>query len=345
MTNASQNTTADPSSDRQNILPLIKLESLDRIVEDGAHNAFTDLCKFGDFYYITFRSSPIGHEVLPGSTIVVLRSADGRDWQPVHRFGVPGRDVRDPHLLVFDDRLWIFTGTWLCNGRKDLGEHQGYGSSTADGLQWEEPFALEGTFGWFVWRAVALEGKVYLSACTRHHVDVPGTPGHAQGLTVLFQSEDCRHWHCASVIETHRGNENAFGFEPDGSILAIVRQDLEHMLLARSAPPYDRWIHQRIDRYIGGPLLVRWKGMNLVGGRKFLAPGQLDNQPRMVLSWLHNDQFHDALELPSGGDTAYPGFAPLDESRALISYYSSHEGSGDKTAPAHIYVAQIRFVG
>jgi hypothetical protein len=344
MTNALQNTTVASSCDSNHTLPAIKLEAIHRIFDDGAHNAFTDLCRFGDFYYVTFRSSPIGHDVLPGSTIVVLRSADGRDWQPVHRFGVPDRDVRDPHLLVFGNRLWIFTGTWLCNGRKDLAEHQGYGTSTADGLQWEKPFALEGTYGWFVWRAVAFEGRVYLTACTRRHVDVPGTPGRAEGSTILFQSEDCRHWHRASVIETHRGNENAFGFESDGRILAIVRQDLEHMLLARSTPPYDQWTLQRIDRYIGGPLLVRWNGMNLVGGRKFLAPGQPDNQPRMILSWLHNDQLHDALELPSGGDTAYPGFVALDDNRALISYYSSHEGSGDKKAPAHIYMAHIRFI-
>ena len=42
-----------------------------------------------------------------------------------------------------------------------------------------------------------------------------------------------------------------------------------------------------------------------------------------------------AAELPSGGDCSYPGFVALDESRGLLSYYSSHDGS------TSIYLAEI----
>jgi hypothetical protein len=44
---------------------------------------------------------------------VILRSADeGATWQQVHRFSVKDRDTRDPHFLVFKDRLFVYTGTW-----------------------------------------------------------------------------------------------------------------------------------------------------------------------------------------------------------------------------------------
>jgi len=32
----------------------------------------------------------------------------------VHRFSVAKRDTRDPHFLVFKDKLFVYTGTWYC---------------------------------------------------------------------------------------------------------------------------------------------------------------------------------------------------------------------------------------
>jgi hypothetical protein len=323
-------------------VPGIEVESIRRIYDDGAHNGFTDLCRFRDAFYLVFRSNPVSHYVEPGSTIVVLRSEDGRDWQVVYRWGVDGRDVRDPHLLVFRDKLWVLSGSWLCNGRNDLGEHLGHGVCSADGRTWDGPFVLEGTYGYYVWRCASFGGKAYLVGQTRRHVDVPGTRGRAEGRTVLFVSDDARQWKHLCVIENQRGNETAFQFEPDGRIVALLRQTLESSLLAHAQPPYQQWTLKPIPRYIGGPLLVKWDGHDLVGGRKFTDMAAPGHRPRLVLSWLVNDQLHDVVEFPTGGDTAYPGFASLGDGRALLSYYSSHEGSNTTHAPSHIYLAQIR---
>ena len=48
------------------------------------------------------------------------------------------------------------------------------------------------------------------------------------------------------------------------------------------------------------------------------------------------DALHEIAELPSGGDNSYPGFVPLSETRGLLSYYSSHEGSGTSLAPSEL---------
>ena len=45
--------------------------------------------------------------------------------------------------------------------------------------------------------------------------------------------------------------------------------------------------------------------------------------------------WNELVELPSGGDTSYPGMA-LRGSQLLVSYYSSHE---EKTA---VYLARLR---
>ena len=50
----------------------LNVRSVRQVFSDGNHNAFTDLCVFGDRFYLTFRSCPDGHGVSPTSRIVVL---------------------------------------------------------------------------------------------------------------------------------------------------------------------------------------------------------------------------------------------------------------------------------
>ena len=49
----------------------------------------------------------------------------------------------------------------------------------------------------------------------------------------------------------------------------------------------------------------------------------------------------DVVDLPSGGDTGYPGFVALSDTKGLLSYHSSHEGSGTNPAPWSVYVAEV----
>ena len=106
----------------------------------------------------------------------------------------------------------------------------------------------------------------------------------------------------------------------------------------RSTPPYESWTRVELACHIGGPLLAKWGERYLVGGRK-----QSEGRPAVTtLWWLVGDKLEEITELPSGGDTSYPGFVALDDERALLSYYSSHEGSGTSLAPSSIYLADLR---
>jgi hypothetical protein len=91
---------------------------------------------------------------------------------------------------------------------------------------------------------------------------------------------------------------------------------------------------------VAGPLVARWGRRYLVGGRK-----QLTGQARTSLYWLEDNQLHEFAELPSGGDNSYPGFVELSPSRALVSYYSSHEKDTSGKAMTAIYLADLSIDG
>lgn len=326
-------------------VPKILIDSVSIVFNDGNHNAFTDLCRFRDRFYLTFRSCPDGHGIHPTSRIVILASDDARSWTQVFTFAIPNRDVRDPHFLVFKDTLFVYTGTWFCDPlvpkKYDLNEHLGYCAWSADGRAWHGPRFLEGTYGHYIWRAAAYKDKAYLCGRRKREFVRTQDSGDAREMTesALLESDDGFIWKKAGLFQETGGDETAFVFQEDGSIIAVARyKGSGPAQLCRAKPPYQEWTRISLGRAIGGPMLAKWADHYLVGGRKTIDP----QNPRTTLYWLINDQLVEALELPSGGDNSYPGFVPLDDKRGLLSYYSSHEGSGTSLAPSAIYLARLR---
>jgi lysophospholipase L1-like esterase len=324
--------------------PKVRVESVRRAFHNGEHNAFTDLIRFRDKLYLTFRSCPDGHMVHPTSSILILSSDDdGVTWQQVNAFSVPRRDVRDPHFLEFNDQLFVYTGTWYCGETspetRDLNQHLGYGVSSTDGEQWSEPFMLEGTYGHYIWRAAAHDGTAYL--CGRRKQEFAETETGAGGTQIvqsaILASDDGRIWKHRGLFQEQHGNETAFLFEGDGSALAVARGGgSRNAELCRSTPPYVEWQRTELDRYIGGPLLARWGDRYVVGGR------QTNGGPaRMSLYWLNESDLEEFATLPSGGDCSYPGLVELADGSALVSYYSSHEKDDDGRPITAIYLATI----
>lgn len=325
--------------------PSVEVGAVRRVFHNGEHNAFTDLCRFRGALYLTFRSCPDGHMVHPTASILVLRSADdGRSWEPVHRFRVPLRDTRDPHFLAFRGRLFVYTGTWysgettLPRDQYDLNKHLGYGVWTTDGRTWSNPEPLEGTFGHYVWRAAVSRGKAYLCGRRKPGFEVSARGEGERVESLMLESDDGLTWRKASVFQERAGDETAFLFERDGDAVAVARRGGGgDAWLLRSRPPYASWERKSLGQPIGGPLLARWGARYLVGGRKYTPQG-----PRAALWWLAGDALVEIAELPSGGDTSYPGFVPLSDRRALVSYYSSHERDERGRPITAIYLAELR---
>ncbi len=328
--------------------PRVEVTRVRRVFHNGEHNAFTDLCRFGDRYYLTFRSCPDGHGVAPSARILVLSSGDGEQWSQVHAFQVPLRDTRDPHFLEFRGKLFVITGTWYCGEtaprQRDLNQHLGYAAWTADGTNWEGPRLLEGTYGHYVWRAAAFGEKAYLCGRRKRGFAQSQEPEPDLVESALLESDDGLVWRTRSLFQEELGDETAFAFEPDGALLAVARVAGNRPgQICRSRPPYHEWQRGRLEWAVGGPLLARWHGQWLVGGRN--TDG---DQPVTALYWLQRSADGDRLEpiaqLPSGGDNSYPGLVAHDDHRAWVSYYSSHERDEHDRPLTAIYLAELNIV-
>lgn len=330
----------------ENLLPRVEVVSVRRIYDIGRHNAFTDLCRYNDRLYLTFRSCQDGHGVHPTSSIIVMVSDDGQQWQQVHRFNVALRDVRDPHFLVFQEKLFVYTGTWYCGEtapkHRSYNQLLGYAAWTDDGKTWSDPTMLEGTYGHYVWRAASYGGKAYLCARRKHQFAEHKTNDQLDWLyeAALLESDDGLIWRKRGLLQEHYGDETALLFEKDGSLLALSRtRGNRKAQIGRLDPPYHRTTRIELDRSIGGPLLAKWGEHYLVGGRKTIT-----GKAVCSLYWLTGSDLHEFAELPSGGDCSYPGFVQMGPQRALFSYYSSHEKDADGKAFTAIYLAELKLL-
>lgn len=324
--------------------PRVTVSTVRRVFHNGEHNAFTDLCRFRGQLYLTFRSCPDGHMVHPTASIIVLRSPDGEKWEQVHRFRVELRDTRDPHFLVFQNKLFVYTGTWY-SGKKtlpredyDLNKHLGYAAWTDDGAKWHSPIMLEGTFGHYIWRAASFGDKAYL--CGRRNpgfeIAARGEPPTVESL--MLESDDGLIWRKRAVFQETAGDETAFLFERDGSVLGVGRHGGgKEAQLLRSRPPFATWERKSLDRPIGGPLLAKWGDRYVVGGRKSTK----DRGPKTALYWLIADRLVEFAEFPRAGDNSYPGLIELSKTSALLSYYSSHERDAKGQPITAIYLAKL----
>ena len=333
-----------PAQDQ--LLPKIKVDNVRRAFHNGEHNAFTDLIRWNGKLWLTFRSCPDGHMVFSTSRIIVLASEDSESWEQVYEFSVPRRDTRDPHFLIFRDQLFVYTGTWysgegeLPRKQYDINKHLGYGVRTTDGKNWSKPFQLEGTYGHYIWRAATHDGKAYLCARRKRGFSESesGTGATPIMESAMLESEDGINWRYRSLFQTTKGNETAFLFLENANLLAISRtQGREPALLVQASPPYQEVTRKALGEYIGGPLLARWGNELVVGGRRFTDAGT-----RTILYWLHEDTLHEFADLPSGGDTSYPGFLELDDGSGLVSWYSSHEKDATGKKITAIYTANLK---
>src|SRR5262245_8865837 len=86
--------------------PSPSLVSATRIWDNGAHNAFTDLIRWHNRWYCTFREGDA--HVGGDGRIRLLSSVDGETWTSTVLIGESGIDLRDPKFSITpDDRLMI----------------------------------------------------------------------------------------------------------------------------------------------------------------------------------------------------------------------------------------------
>jgi hypothetical protein len=307
--------------------PAVKLITLNKIWDQAPHNAFTDLIRFHDRWYCTFREGD-GHAKGPG-VIRVLTSTDGTTWESVAALAEKDVDFRDPKLSITPEGvLMLVGGAAVPATRNPLTDHYSFVSFSKDGKNWSPRRRVLESWQW-LWRVTWHEGSAYGVAYT-----FDPKKSAKEYRAFLAKSSDGVRWDKIANFELPNATEATLAFD-GATMLCLQRCDGQpnNAHLGRSDPPYTKWSWQDLGRYLGGPNLIhtpdgQWwaAGRLLKSDKAETAVCRLD---------LKSGRLDPMLTLPSAGDTSYPGLV-LHDGDLWMSYYSTHE---KKTS---VYLARLR---
>ena len=295
-----------------------ELVSVSKIWDRGDHNAFTDLIRFRDRWWCTFREAT-GHAGDDGKVRVIV-SNDGVDWKSAALVAQDGIDLRDPKLSIMPDgRLMLIAGGSVYDRPRYLTRAPRVAFSS-DGRQWTEPQKLLAEDHW-LWRVTWDKGRGY----SLSKMGVGGNP--RRGF--LYWTTDGVQWTWTAEFKLPDVSETTLRFLPNDEMIALIRPGY----IGTSKPPYTQWTFHKMKHRIGGPNFIRLPENGLwAAGRSYHPEGKATT----ILAKMTRDSYAPVLQLPSGGDCSYPGLVWHDH-LLWMSYYSSHEGK------ACIYLAQIEF--
>jgi hypothetical protein len=319
-----------------------EIVSVEKIWDQGRHNAFTDLIRWHGKWYCVFREADA--HVGGDGKIRVLESADGKAWQSVALVAEDGIDLRDPKLSITpQDRLMIVAGGSVYKGTTKLQGRQPRVMFSADARKWTAPERVLEEGDW-LWRLTWHEGKAYgvsYNADARKTKEAkdaaqsskPAPPGPADWKLKLVSSSDGVKYDLITHLDVPgHPNETTLRFLPKGEMMALVRREGGNTFgwIGTSKPPYKEGRWQETKHRLGGPNFLP-----LPDGSLWAVSRVYPGGARTALVRLTRDSYEPVLKFPSGGDTSYAGLVWHD-GLLWVSYYSSHEG---KTS---IYLAKVR---
>jgi hypothetical protein len=305
------------------------LLSVKKIWDAGRHNAFTDLIRFHDKFYCTFRESD-GHVGGDGK-LRVLVSDDGGAWKSAALLAEKGIDLRDPKLSITpDNRLMIVAGGSVYRGGRKILGRQPRVAFSKDGVKWTETRRVLAEGDW-LWRVTWHKGTAY-GAAYRTSPRKSGAKS-SDWLLTLYKSKDGLRWDVITDLEVpNRPNETTLRFLPNDEMVALVRREAGngHGWIGSAKSPYRKWVWTETKHRLGGPNFIRLPNGELWAGSRSYPGGA-----KTVLAKMTKTTYEPMLTLPSRGDTSYPGLV-WHKGILWMSYYSSHLG---KTS---IYLARIK---
>jgi hypothetical protein len=313
--------------------PEARVVSSHLIWDAAPHNAFTDLIRWNDRWYCSFREGT-EHASYDGK-VRILVSTDGHKWESAAQFADEGHDLRDPKLCVLPDgRLLVGMGDRKQDDQNPQNWHTVTRVSiTADGKTWES--RVVGDPQVWMWRFVTQGDYVYSFGYRQRPKGLGG-----ETFLVFYRSPNGLDWERITQTEAGGGyvNEAAFVFEPDQRCVVLLRREGGHNRLGLARPPYREWTWTDLNDRFNGPALVRLPdGRLLLGGR---TKPKGAGSAMTALAWFSTDppELKPLLTLPSLHETGYPGMY-VHGGELWTSYYSSESGK------CAIYLARIKIAG
>jgi hypothetical protein len=302
--------------------------AVSKIWAEAPHNAFTDLIRFKNAFYCSFRE---GSAHTPGTDgkVRILRSANGKRWESVALLESEGIDLRDPKLSVTPDgRLMVIIGGSYYKQRKLTGRLPHVSFSDAAGLHFSQPAPV--TFGsgipatgnW-IWRVTWHNGTGYA-------LDYQIGPEERRGPTAFFllKTQDGKQYE--QVAQLHIDgfpNESTIRFDDQNRMYMLIRRELKDKMgiLATAVAPYDKQEQYPLPVRLGGPNFVLRGDSTLILGSRLYEGGSDKTSTGIMISDTKG-HIRKTVRLPSAGDNSYPGML-IYKKHLWVSYYSTNRDS------------------
>ncbi len=312
---------------------------VNKIWGEAPHSAFTDLIRFDNTFYCTFREAS-GHMSGNGASNGVIRiiaSEDGDNWYSVALLEKEGLDLRDSKLSITPEgKLMVLMGATLWEGSAQVQRlpHVSFLNPRNGRFSKPEPAKIDKSiktnYDW-IWRVTwnQKDKKGYGVVYSRENNEA--------GTTHLVSTKDGTRYKAVSLLRTENlPGESSIVFNQDGEARLVMRNDSKKNddgLIGKSAYPYIRWEWVSLGIPLGGPEMIALDDNRYIIGTRAFP----DNKGTTTALFLYDDQTNKCsklIDFPSKGDTSYPGML-IHEGKLWVSYYSSHEGK------SQIYLAKI----
>lgn len=294
--------------------------------DKGKYSAFTSLAKNKKYYYCAFRQA-LSHVEKNGQDngeIVIIRSKDTNSWRLYKRIALEGYDLRDPKLIVNNDReiSVMVHAVKYENGsaieRKNLISNLSTLTKGEDMLTIN--FSDESTYHW-LWDAKWIGNKVF------GYLYIPK-------FTLVSSSNGINYTQLVSPIVAGLASEAVVESISEGKIISVVRVNGQNSLigLCNSEGLEFKWYDSGVR--LESPSIIKIKDQLYVSGRYITK-----EKWKMSLFLLDQSEFKlkHITDLPGGGDCAYPGMV-YDKGYLYISYYNRNESGG---ADIHLSVLKL----
>ena len=309
----------------------VLFEHIEKIYSDGQWNGRPALVYWKGHYYNFFRAGS-GHGGYDGR-VMMMKSKRGEpsDWTTTKIIDTP-RNEAEAHVLVTENRIFIYIVIEQPDNEAKLETLVTYSD---DGKKWTKPERMY-DLGYSVWKPHTVNGVHYMAA------DLMVGHKHVR----LLKSTDGLNWETVStIVEGKRYTETALVTLKDDTMVAITRQSK----VSFAKPPYTEWTtYDGIS--LGGPAAAVVGDTLIVSGRVG-SDNYPDNQPGPARTGLftYDDtemkyRWKTNLVTQWGMDVSYPHILPLDDERALLTWYDGKGYEKGVTKQADIFLATVRVV-
>lgn len=324
-----------------------------KIWSNNYYNSFTSLVYFNNTFYCAFRQGVTHSGRYGHGDIRIIKSKDGKTWDSVTVLHKEGYDLRDPKLSITPDkRIMVIMGGSVYQDRllKKRLTHVSFSDDNGQNFSNPQPINVPNsikTDNDWLWQ-VTWHGKtgygVLKQLSKDHQMDTMYTKDQNSVEAKLLRTQTISK---ISLLKTKNGidykiittidekeigdfaSESTVRVTSNGEMFMMVRRH-ENGFWGRSKSPYKQWQWTNAGMRLDGPDFISFNDSLFIAGTRVHDEGARTG----IFLVNRSGKFKQILELPSGGDTSYPGFVFIND-KIYVSYYSSHEGS------ASIYLAEI----